>query len=75
MRLLKLLIPKDKAQTIQELESWTISWKVQTDMIFGRAKTFNKVFVNEREADEFKKQLEQSAKFLKTVIETSKTKN
>jgi hypothetical protein len=45
MNLFKLFIPKDKAQEVTELESWTVSWMVSTSIRWGEGKTFNKVFI------------------------------
>lgn len=30
MNILKLFIPKEKMQVIEELESWTVTWYVKT---------------------------------------------
>lgn len=75
MKVFKLFIPKEKAQVITELESWTVSWKVATTIRWGDGKEFNKVFIKEIEAKEFKKQLEESASFIKTPIITEIVRN
>lgn len=75
MKILDLFIPKNKAQVIKEVESWTIKWKVATSLCWGDAETFNKVFIKEEEANEFEKQLKESARFIKTPILTEKIKN
>ena len=72
---IKIRIPKQNAQEVTELESWTVSWKVATSLSFGNEKTFNKVFIVEKEAREFKDQLEASASFIKTRIVTDICKN
>lgn len=75
MNLFKLFIPKEKAQVITELESWTVSWQVATSIIWGEGKVFNKAFIKEEEAKEFKKQLEKSASFIKTPVRTEIVRN
>ncbi len=75
MNVFKLFIPKEKAQAITELESWTVSWEVATSIRMGDGNVFNKVFIKEAEAKEFKKQLEKSASFIKTPIRTEIVRN
>jgi hypothetical protein len=75
MNVFKLFIPKEKAQVITELESWTVSWEVATSIRWGEGKVFNKAFIKEAEAKEFKKQLEESASFIKTSIRTEIVRN
>lgn len=75
MNLFKLLIPKDKAQVVTELESWTVKWEVATSLRWGQSQVYHKVFVKENEAKEFKKQLENSASFIKTPINTEIVRN
>ena len=75
MKLFKLFIPKEKAQVITELESWTVSWEVPTSIRWGNGRVFNKAFIKEADAKEFKKQLEESASFIKTEIITEIVRN
>ena len=75
MKLFKLLIPKEKSQVVTELESWTVKWTVPTSIQWGEGKTYNKVFIKEEDAKEFKKQLEESASFIKTPIITKIVRN
>ena len=75
MNLLKLFIPKENVQTVTELESWTVSWEVATSIRWGQAKVFNKAFIKEADAKEFKKQLEESARFMKTDVRTEIARN
>lgn len=75
MNVSKLFIPKEKAQVITELKSWTVSWKVATSITWGDGTVFNKVFIKEAEAKEFKKQLKESASFIKTPIRTEIIRN
>ena len=75
MKIFDIFIPKEKAQVIKELESWTVSWKVTTSIGYGHPEVFNKVFIKEEEAKEFRKQLQESASFIKTLISTEITKN
>lgn len=74
MNLFKLLIPKDKAQTVTEFESWTVSWKVKTGWS-DDTKQMTKVFIKDDEAKEFEKQLVESANFIGCWIQTSRYKN
>jgi hypothetical protein len=75
MKLFKLFIPKEKSQVVTELESWTVKWTVPTSIQWGEGKTYNKVFIKEEDAKEFKKQLEESASFIKTPIITKIVRN
>ena len=75
MNLFKLFIPKEKAQVITELESWTVKWEVATSLRWGDSEVFNKAFIKEADAKEFKKQLEESASFIKIPIETEIVRN
>lgn len=75
MNVFKIFIPKEKVQIITELESWTVSWQVATSLKWGESKVFNKCFIKEVEAKEFKKQLEESASFIKTPIKTEIIRN
>lgn len=75
MNLFKILIPKDGGQEVTELESWKVSWKVVTDFNFGYTTVKYKCFIKEDEAKEFKKQLEECAKFIGTPIETEISRN
>lgn len=75
MNLFKLFIPKNNAQQITEVESWTVRWKVATSIEFGDSQVFNKVFIVEKDALEFKKQLELSAVFINTPIRTKIIRN
>jgi hypothetical protein len=72
--LLKIKIPKDHAQEITELESWTVEWHVKTGWSGDVAK-YNKAFINKNEAKEFEKQLEESAGFINAYIYTNMRKN
>lgn len=74
MNILKLFIPKQNIQTVEELESYTVSWKVKRGWS-DECKTYNKVFIHEHDAYEFKKQLEASAKFIRAWIITALIKN
>jgi len=70
MNILKLLIPKENAQEVKELESWKVSWKVAKSIKWGEGSVNFKCFVDKDEAKEFKKQIEKSAKFINTPIVT-----
>jgi hypothetical protein len=75
MNLLKIFIPKDNSQEITELESWKVSWKVSRSLEWTRVETFYKCFIKEADAIEFRKQLEECAKFIKSPIESKLYKN
>jgi hypothetical protein len=75
MKLFKLFIPKEKSQVVTELESWTVSWTVAQSIRWGDGETFNKAFIKEKDAKEFKKQLEESASFIETPIITKIVRN
>lgn len=70
MNIFKIFIPKDKAQEVTELESWTIQWKTQGDT-YGSTIVNHKAFIKEEEAKEFEKQLIASAKFLNVWVKTN----
>lgn len=74
MNLLKLFIPKDKAQLVTELESWTVTWYVKTGWS-NDTERHAKVFIKESDALEFKKQLKESANFLGCWIDIEFNKN
>lgn len=69
MKLFKLLIPKEKAQIVTELESWTVTWYIRTGWS-NDTQHFAKVFIKEADAIEFNKQLNESAKFIRCWIRT-----
>lgn len=70
----KLLIPKEKAQEVTELESWTLRWEIQGEMYLS-VKVFHKSFIKEKDAEEFEKQLKESAKFIGAWVNVYITKN
>ena len=74
MNIFKIFIPKEKAQEVTELESWTVSWKVYING-WGVPETHNKVFIKESEANEFKKQVKESASFIKAWVDVSMYRN
>ena len=72
----KITIPQDNAQTVTELESWTVEWLSKNyNGYSGDTKHNAKVFINEKEADEFVKQLNECSKFINAAISVSKKKN
>lgn len=77
MNLFKRLIPKDKAQEVTELESWTVEWRTHVEWTdgYGKVATYHKVFIKEADAIEFKRQLVESAKFLGCYVKTFVSKN
>jgi hypothetical protein len=62
-----LMIPKDSAQAVQELKSYTVKWEVQANGYMSR-NTYHKVFIKIEDVDEFKKQLKHSADFIGASI-------
>jgi hypothetical protein len=74
MNIKNLFIPKEKAQKVSELESWTIWWEVKTGWS-NATERYYKSFIIESEADEFKNQLRESAKFINAYICVGKNKN
>ena len=70
----KIKIPKDHAQEVTELESWTVQWHIKTGWGDNVAK-YHKSFIDEKEAKEFRKQLKESAGFIKAYIYTDMYKN
>ena len=73
--ILKLFIPSGDQKEVKELESWTVSWRVSGAIRWGDPKEFNKCFVDENEAKEFRRQLVKSAEFIKTPIVTEIVRN
>ena len=51
MRILNLLIPKDKAQTIREVQTFEVRWTVMTGTYIHMKKEFVKVFLTKEEAE------------------------
>lgn len=74
MNLFKLFIPKEKMQTVTELESWTVTWYVKTGWS-DATKRQAKVFIKNEDAKEFERQLNEQAKFLGCWVATDLTKN
>lgn len=70
----KLWLPKEKVQQVTELESWTVTWYVKTGWS-NDTKRMAKVFIKYQEAQEFKRQLEEQAKFIGCWISTDLEKN
>lgn len=68
MNIFKILIPKDKAQEVTELQSWTLRWEINGDGY--TTEIMHKVFIKKEDAEEFEKQLRSSANFLGAWIET-----
>jgi len=74
MNIFKLFIPKEKAQVVEELESFTVSWQYKTGWS-DNVHTQHKVFINKSDAQEFEKQLKESAKFIGCWIDTELNRN
>jgi hypothetical protein len=62
-----LMIPKDNAQVVQVLKSYTVRWQVQANGYMSRD-TYHKVFIKTEDVKEFKKQLKHSADFIGASI-------
>ena len=67
LNIFKTKIPKEDQQEVTELKSFTVKWSIWTQM-YTTPKVFHKVIIHETEAKEFKKQLEECAKFVGTSI-------
>ncbi len=74
MNLFKLFIPKEKAQVVTELESWSVTWYVKTGWS-NDTKRSTKVFIKIEDAKEFEKQLNESANFIGCWIKIDFNKN
>jgi hypothetical protein len=74
MNLFKLFIPKEKMQTVTELESWTVTWYVKTGWSDSTRRQA-KVFIKKEDAKEFERQLREQAKFIGCWISTDLTTN
>lgn len=75
MNLFKIFIPKENTQEGIELESWKVSWKIAKSIKWGEPSVSYKCFIKEDDAREFRKQLEECAKFIGTPIITEISKN
>jgi hypothetical protein len=74
MNTFKILIPKDNAQTVTELESYTLEWRIQGEMYRSEV-VKHKSFINKNDAEMYEKQLKESAKFLGTWVKTNIYRN
>ena len=74
MNIFKIFIPKDKAQQVTELESWTLRWEIQANG-YSAVHVNHKSFIKENDAKEFEKQLKSSAEFLGTWVKTKISRN
>jgi len=74
MNLFKLFIPKEKAQVVTELESWSVTWYVKTGWS-NDSKRQAKSFIKDEDAKEFEKQLKESADFIGCWISIDRSKN
>jgi len=74
MNLFKLFIPKEKMQTVTELESWTVTWYVKTGWSDSTRRQA-KVFIKKEDAKAFERQLLEQAKFIGCWISTDLTAN
>lgn len=72
--LFKRLIPKNNAQEVTELESWTLKWQIQANG-YQSVETFHKSFIEKKDAKEYEKQLKSCADFLGTWVETEIKRN
>jgi len=73
MKLLKLFLPKEKMQEVEEIESWTVNWYLFID--YKHSETKNKVFISNSDADKFVVQLYAQAEFLGCGIKVKLIKN
>ncbi|MCB0743494.1 MAG: hypothetical protein KDC67_06290 [Ignavibacteriae bacterium] len=70
----KILIPKENAQEVTELESWTLRWEIQGELYNSRI-VKHKSFIKKEDAEEYEKQLKYSANLLGTWVDTFITRN
>lgn len=70
----KVKIPKENAQEVTELKSYTLKWEIQGDY-YNTVKTFHKSFIKKEDAEEYEKQLKSSANFLGAWVQTKIYKN
>lgn len=70
MRINRILIPKSKAQEVNELESWKVKWRVSPSISWGSTEIMYKCFIEKHEAKEFERQLKASAEFIGVPIDT-----
>lgn len=75
MKISGLEIPSGDKKEVVEIESWTIHWQVSSAIDLGYARSLNKCFISENEANLFMEQLKVCAKFIGTPIEIRKEKN
>jgi len=73
----KITIPVNNAQSVTELESWTLEWEsFKHDFSEYGTRVHNaKVFIKEEDMAEFKKQLEECAKFINSEVFITTKKN
>ena len=73
----KITIPIDNAQSVTELEFWTVEWLsyVNSFGMYAKEQHNAKVFILEEDRDEFIKQLRESAKFTNSTIHITTKKN
>lgn len=74
MNLFKIFMPKEKMETVTELESWTVTWYVKTGWS-GSTRRQVKVFIKHEEAKEYERQLKEQAKFIGCWISTDLSRN
>jgi len=72
----KITIPKDNAQSVTVLESWTVEWSSKAYNGYGSDIRHNaKVFISEANKDKFVKQLKEASKFINAPIDITTKKN
>ena len=74
MNIFKILIPKNDAQEVTELESYTLRWEIQANG-YDKLSVHHKSFIKKDDAEEYEKQLKSSAKFLGTWVNTKVYRN
>ena len=74
MNIFKLFIPKEKMQVVEELESWSVTWYVRTGWS-NNTKRKAKTFIKIEDAKEFKRQLEEQARFIGCWISVDLDRN
>ena len=75
MNILKIFIPSGQKTEVTEVESYKVTWKVATSLMWGNSEIKYKCFINKTDAKAFKERLEEAANFIGTPINTELTRN
>lgn len=77
LKLFKKKIPKDNVTEVTIQQSWTVEWTSYTWSYgnFTTPKHNAKVFIKHEDALEYKKQLQECAKFINSTVHTNIKEN